>query len=378
MLITKHQKITFLLVCLVNLTISFNTAAVSAAIPFIARDLNVTDYLASKIITFYLIPYGFGALLYAPLTTKFSYRSIYAVVMVVFTVFSLLCGFSETLNMLMVGRAGSGISAACAIPLGLLIIGEFFNKEIRGRLVGVFFSCSFIASFLGVVLSGWVSWRWLFLMPAILSFLTAILIIFTRLKMIDKVHGIAIDYAKALLDRKILNIFIFIFALSFLYHGVHKWYGVYLSEVYGLSKLTISFMFISMVLGGAIGQIMGGYISDKKGRFAACQIGFAGLSVSIMMLIGFYPTPILAVLLTLTAFFWTVGHNGLSTILTDFPDKDRPVIASLNSSVRFLSGGIGFYVSSFFVSKSFGLTFFAIGILILILKYTADRFILKS
>jgi hypothetical protein len=63
---------------------------------------------------------------------------------------------------------------------------------------------------------------------------------------------------------------------------------------------------------------------------------------------------------------WTVGHNGLSTVLTDFPDADRPTIASLNSSVRFFSGGLGFCVSAVFVEKSFSMTFFSIGVLIFI------------
>jgi hypothetical protein len=66
---------------------------------------------------------------------------------------------------------------------------------------------------------------------------------------------------------------------------------------------------------------------------------------------------------------WTIGHNGLSTVLADFPDEDRPIIASLNSAVRFISGGLGFQFSALFVGASFGLTFLGIGILILLLAY---------
>ena len=96
-------------------------------------------------------------------------------------------------------------------------------------------------------------------------------------------------------------------------------------------------------------------------------IGIVGLSVSICLLFGHYSKFILGAILLSISVFWTIGHNGISTVLTDFSNEDRPIIASLNSSVRFISGGLGFYVSSFFVAKSFSGTFLVIGICLMIL-----------
>jgi hypothetical protein len=75
---------------------------------------------------------------------------------------------------------------------------------------------------------------------------------------------------------------------------------------------------------------------------------------------------------------WTVGHNGVSTVLTDFPDKYRAELASLNSSIRFLSGGLGFYLSGFLIEKSFPLNFFIIGIFILALVPLIRYFLVRS
>ena len=75
---------------------------------------------------------------------------------------------------------------------------------------------------------------------------------------------------------------------------------------------------------------------------------------------------VLAAILAVLSTGWTIGHNGVSTVLTDFPEEHRPEIASLNSSVRFVSGGLGFQLSSLFVEKSFGITFFCFGILMLV------------
>jgi len=374
----NQKKIIYILICLGNIAISFNIAAISAVIPSIGDDLNLSDFFVSKIIPAYLIPYGIGALIYAPLTKYFSYRRIYGWAMVLFALSCYVCGLSNSINQLMTARITMGIAAACAIPLGLMIIGEFFDKEIRGRLVGGFFSCSFFASLLGVLLSGVASWRWLFFVPGVLAFILAIKFVLIPSKMLDKVHGLNINYIQSFKDKQIFRIFAFIFILSFLYHGVHKWYGVYLTQVYQMDKLKISLFYVLIVSGGALGQIIGGIISDKKSRLYACYFGIVGLGLSVVLLVGYYSAFMLAVALIAVSVFWTIGHNGLSTTLTDFPDKDRPAIASLNSSVRFISGGLGFYVSSLFVQKSFGLTFFAIGILILLLSLFIKRLVLQQ
>ena len=242
-------------------------------------------------------------------------------------------------------------------------------EAFRGRLVGVFFSFSFVASLIGIVLGGLAHWRWLFIIPAILALIMASSCYLLGSDILKSVHGVQVSYIKSLQKFDIRKVFLFIFAISFLYHGVHKWYGVYLYRIYDMDKLTISLFFILTVVGGLIGQLIGGVISDLKGRLAACYVGILGLGFGIMILVGIYPLWLLGVTLMGIAMCWTIGHNGVSTVLTDFPDEERPVVASLNSSVRFISGGLGFFATAPFVAKNFGLTFLVLGILILFIIY---------
>ena len=111
--------------------------------------------------------------------------------------------------------------------------------------------------------------------------------------------------------------------------------------------------------------MIGGFITDKIGRAQACYIGVAILGVSIMALYGHYPLIGLAVVLSMISVGWTMAHNGISTVLTDFPDTYRSELAALNSSVRFFSGGIGFWLSGNFIQQNFSLTFLVIGLLML-------------
>jgi predicted MFS family arabinose efflux permease len=365
--INRDKKYVYALICFGCLTISFNVAAIAAAVPVISAGLGLSDLLVARIIPYYLIPYGLGALIYAPLTKYISYRWVYILTMSLYGLFCLICGFATDLDFLLVGRTGMGITASSAIPLGLMLIGEFFGKEVRGRLIGVFFSCAFIASIAGLVVMGIMNWPWIFHIPAFMASALAVVVLIYPSHLLNKKHVGHINYARALTQPEIAKVFAYIFIISFLYHGVHKWYGVYLSQVYGFDKLTISFMIILTVIGGMFGQLLGGVLTDKKGRLLTCAIGIVGLSVTICLLFGHYSKLVLGVILLLISVFWTVGHNGISTVLTDFSHEDRPIIASLNSSVRFIGGGIGFYVSSLFVVKSFSLTFLSIGICLIVL-----------
>ena len=252
--VNSDKKLIFVLLCLGNITISFNTGAVAAAIPLIGQDLHQPDFVVSKIVVFYMIPYGLGALLYAPLTRILSYRLILVIASLSYAFFSLLSGLSHSLDTILWAQIGAGIAAASSTPLSLMIIGELFDKDMRGRLVG-------------------------------------------------------------------------------------------------------------------------GYLSDKKGRLIACFAGIFILALGTMLLAGHYYLFAIPIILGLISMGWTINHNSVSTILTDFPDDDRPIMASLNSAVRFISGGLGFSLSRVFVEKSFPLTFLGIGILFFLVSLIIKRVI---
>jgi len=355
--------------CLNCFTISFNVAAIEAAIPSIASDLHLSALVVSNIIPSYLIPYGLGALIYAPLARYINFRFIMIMTMMIFSISNFVCAQAHDMGFFFLPRLLTGLAGSAAIPLGLILIGKMFRKDIRGRLVGVFFGCSFMASIAGVFISGVAHWRWLFYFPSALGILAAFLTVFIKSPDLDSQEKNSVNYLNIIYNKKIRNIFIFIIIISSLYYGVHKWFGVYLSREYSLGQFAISMFFVLMATAGFFGQVVGGVISDKKGRFLSCLIGILLLGISSALLIGHYPLFVLPIILCTTAVGWAVGHNGASTALTDFPEENRAEVASLNSAVRFFAGGIGFMLSAPFVAKSFGVTFFVLGCLILCLTF---------
>ena len=358
----SHRKTIFTYFCLANIAISFSFAALAAAVAVISRDLAVSDLIVSRISAYYMIPYGLGALLYAPLAGQFGLKTILVTTMAVYSLTNFVCAGTNSIQTILFARILMGLAAASVIPLCLISIGTLFPKEMRGRLVGLFFSTSFIASVLGIVVSGIFPWRWLFVVPAILGALTALSIAMgADIRLEQQIKRI--NYLAVLNNSQIRNVLIFIFAISFLYHGVHKWLGVYLHRIYDAPQWTISFLFMLIAVFGAIGQNLGGYVTDKIGRRFACELGVLILSMMTMLLWGKYPLFVLGLILSLLSIGWAIGHNGVSTFLTDFPDENRAEIAGLNSAVRFFSGGLGFCLGGAFVEKDIGLTFLGAGVL---------------
>ncbi|MBF0532740.1 MAG: MFS transporter [Candidatus Omnitrophica bacterium] len=370
-----ENRIIFLLLCAGSVIIAFNLAALTIVIPSMSGELRSTDIAVARMINFYMIPYGLGALIYAPLTTKVSYRKVLGFCYLIFGISCLVCAVSRTLFGLFAGSMGAGIAAAGITPLALMLIGDLYEKNQRGRLVGLFFGASFFSSLAGIVLAGIASWRWLFIVPAIMAALTAGWLWAFRWPLLGRTHQARVDYTLIFRETRIRETFIFILTISLLYHAAQKWFGVYLARDYGLDKLTVSFLFIMMSMASLAGQLIGGKVSDQQGRGSSCFVGLLALGSGAMLLVWKYPFWGLAGVLCLFSMGWTIGHNGISTILTDYPDEHRPMIASLNSALRFASGGIGFLISSYFVRYGFGLTFFGIGVLLLALFWPLRRII---
>jgi predicted MFS family arabinose efflux permease len=83
--------------------------------------------------------------------------------------------------------------------------------------------------------------------------------------------------------------------------------------------------------------------------------------ISAVLLIFKVPVFVLALIMIIWGLGWTFNHAGISTMLTDLPKKFLHEAASLNSSMRFISGGIGMVLCGFVMKESFKLGFLIFG-----------------
>jgi len=364
------KKTTFFILCLEGAVLSFNVAAAAALIPSIAKEFALSQFIVGKVIWIYMLTYGLAALIYGPLVRKFDARKIELTCIFLFALANLLAGLSGNINTLFLGRFFMGLFGASVIPLGLILIGKHKAKERRGKYIGIFFGLTFVASLLGLFLSGVIYWRWIFLIPALSGFILWIAMYFYLPSFKEDTGGFKFNYFRVFNDKAAFKILAYIFFISLIYHAIQQWMGVYFSTQLKYTQFIISMLITLTSLSGIVGEFWGGLLADSLGRSRIVNIGIGFMIFSIFALIFKLPFFAFILIMVIWGLGWTFNHVGLASMLTDLPKEFLNEAASLNSAVRFISGGIGVSLGGLIMSRSFSLGFIIFGFGLLFLLFS--------
>jgi MFS transporter, DHA2 family, multidrug resistance protein len=145
-----------------------DVSVTNASLPQIQGEIGATGTEGTWIGTGYLV----AEIVMIPLTAWFSrlmgQRNFLIASSVLFTVFSVLCGFSGNLTAMIVGRVGQGFFGGALIPASLTIIATRLTDKQRPAGLAIYASVAVLAPVIGPVVGGWltenVSWHWLFFM----------------------------------------------------------------------------------------------------------------------------------------------------------------------------------------------------------------------
>lgn len=376
-MIKTHKK-TFFFLSSLAFILSFSVQATAALLPTLAEYFNQNPVKVGKLIWIYMLPYGLCALIWSPLSRKFSIKKILLFCLTFFSIAAFAVTFSFNLLSAFLGRLGMGVFGSALIPLSLITIGKECNSKERPKHVGLFFSIGFGSGLLGVFLSGVLPWRFIYGIPALLG-IGALLFGLKYLDDLDYRGKFKISYLATFKDKSALKLFSFIFILSFLYHSVQQWLGVYLADKYNFSQFSVSFALTISVMAAIFSESIGGFLSS---RFGSSNIASLGL-LSMVLFLAFSLTIGMPTAMFFLIIFWGMGwafnHVGLSSYLTGLPDKYLRDASSLNSSLRFVSGGIGTYLGGQAISKfGFSLHFIIVGVLILIVAFLIKNTLVVS
>ena len=355
------KKTSFAILCLEGAVLSFNFAAGATLVPSIAKEFNSSQFVVGMNNWIYMLAYGAAALLYGPLVTLFDAKKIELFCFFLFCLANLVAAFSHNLGTFFIARFFMGIFGASVVPLVFIVIGRYAKAENRGKLVGVFFSITFFASLAGLFLSGIIPWRMIFLIPAIFGL---VLWIHMRRYLEDfrtSTDTLTINYRAALKNKAVVLIFTYIFFISVFYYGLQQWLGVYLSQKYNFAQFIISMLVTLTSLSGILGELAGGWFSDALGRIKTINSGIVLMILAVVLLLCNVPKIVLAVIMIVWGIGWTLNHAGLSALLTDMPAQFLNESASLNSSVRFLAGGLGALMGGILMKENFNLHFIVCG-----------------
>ncbi|SPJ85735.1 related to multidrug transporter [Fusarium torulosum] len=146
---------------------TLETTIVSTSLVSITNALN-GFILRDWIVTSYLLTYTGFLVIYAKLSDVFGKKTMLLLALLIFTVFSGLCGAANNIIDLIILRAFQGIGASgiyamiLAIAPSLVPIGQY--AKYMGIMSTVFITASVLGPILGGVISQHSTWRWVFLL----------------------------------------------------------------------------------------------------------------------------------------------------------------------------------------------------------------------
>lgn len=143
-----------------------DSTIIATSLPQIASALGVTAHEIGVSLTAYLISVSMWMSASGWLADRFAAKRVFTGAIAVFVLGSLVCGLSENLTMLIVGRFLQGAGGALMTPVGRLILARSFPRDELVRAMSYMVIPGLIGPMLGPVVGGWITtyadWRWIF------------------------------------------------------------------------------------------------------------------------------------------------------------------------------------------------------------------------
>jgi EmrB/QacA subfamily drug resistance transporter len=146
-----------------------DTSVVNLALKSIAVDLQATVSQMQWVVDAYNLAYASLLLTGGTLGDLYGRRRIFLFGIVLFTGGTLVCAFAPTAIGLIAGRIISGVGAALALPMSLVLLTLAYPaREERAHALGIWASCNGLAFVIGPTVGGWlvdsIGWRSIFYM----------------------------------------------------------------------------------------------------------------------------------------------------------------------------------------------------------------------
>ncbi|MBC7630192.1 MFS transporter [Aeromicrobium sp.] len=187
---------------------------VSVATPSIMRDLR-TDYNNVIWVTSaYLLAYAVPLLVTGRLGDRFGPKNMYLLGLTIFTLASLWCGLTGSIETLILARVVQGIGAALITPQTMAVITRTFPAAKRGSAMALWGATAGVATLVGPILGGVLvdslGWEWIFFVNipvGIVGFILAV-----RLVPVLPTHSHSFDWLGVALSG--LGVFLVVFGIQ--------------------------------------------------------------------------------------------------------------------------------------------------------------------
>lgn len=238
----RNTNLVIFVICLANSLVPFMSSAINLALPFINSDLLLNANMASWIPTSYVLATAILQIPCARLADMFGRKRVFILGVFVFSVFSILAGFSTSGTMLIVWRVMTGVGSAMTFGTSMAILISSVLPEKRGWAIGIVTSVVYISLAAGPLLGGWLTaalgWQSIFYGAALVGIIVVIgSLLYIRGEWKDE-KKTSFDFSGAILYAS--GLFCLIYGFSQLPHWVGiglMFLGVFVIFLFGKNQL---------------------------------------------------------------------------------------------------------------------------------------------
>ncbi|CAM4388150.1 MFS transporter [Shewanella livingstonensis] len=146
---------------------SLDGTILNTALPTMASDLNEHPLRMQGVIIAYMLTVALLIPASGWIADRFGTKKIFFGAILLFSLGSLLCALSNSLDMLIGARVVQGLGGALMLPVGRLVVLRAYPRSELVRIMGFITIPGLLGPLLGPTMGGWMvqylTWHWIFL-----------------------------------------------------------------------------------------------------------------------------------------------------------------------------------------------------------------------
>ena len=320
-----------------NLLNYIDRQVLSAVLPGISAEFQLTDGEAGRLNTMFMLGYFLSAPLFGWLGDRASRKWLIAAGIFIWSLGTVLTGFASTLLIMMVFRAMVGVGEASYATISPGLLSDVYPKEKRNNALTIFYVAIPIGAAMGSILGGWIEgmqgWRQAFHWVGAPGLILAAVLLPFR----EPARGAMEDRATASHHVPSLKEFLRLFTLrdynlsvwgytayTFALGGFALWGPTFLQRVHQIEKIQSTTLFGAiLVIAGLAGTLSGGFAATawQKKNPAAYSLTLAIsmlFAAPLAALAFFLPDRNPAVIcLAAAMFFAFLGTGPINTLILE-------------------------------------------------------------
>jgi DHA1 family arabinose polymer transporter-like MFS transporter len=258
---------------------------VMGLLPDIAKTLQITIPETGHLISAYALGVVIGAPLLIGYSVKFPPKKVLIALMVIFTIFNALSAIASDYTTMLIIRFMSGLPHGAFFGVGTVVAARMAGKGKEAFYISLMFTGLTVANLAMVPLVTYIGhtfhWRWYFAIVAVIG-LFALLFLKLWLPPLERNEDTHFLEELKFLKGKQSWLVLMITAIGF--GGLFTWFSYITPLMTVVAGIKTSQMAYVMILAGAgmvVGNLAGGFLSDKLGPEKTCSLLLFLMMVSL-------------------------------------------------------------------------------------------------